>query len=156
MRGGFIATAMAAFALAGLGGAPARAQPAPPAERPMIYVMEQLVTGPVPPEVLKQMEPLHTLDDVEALLKANKIAFGWRQAEVNSSQIDPRVAQQIGALPPHEVFIAPQGQDWIISVILSSRPEAEAAPPPVVAPPLQTPAPAPKSKPARPRGQPLA
>jgi hypothetical protein len=126
--------------------APALAQSAAaPAPPPTIYLMDQLVTGPVPGPVLQQMEPLHTLDAVEALLKANKIEFVWREVEITSTQIAPEVLRQLAAVPPHEVFIGPQGQGWIMSVILSSRP-APPPPPPEVVTHSPPPRPAPKTR----------
>jgi hypothetical protein len=119
---------------------PTSATPPPGAT---IYLMDQIATGPLPPEVLKAMEPLHTLDAVEALLKSKKIAFAWREAEVSSAVIDPRVVDQVASLPAGEVLVAPQGEGWIMSVVLSARPAAaEPAPapfPPLAAPPAQRP-----------------
>src|SRR5215472_5036235 len=109
---------------------PAATPPPAQAEPAVLYLMDQIVTGPLPQEVLQQMQPLHKLDEVEAVLKAHKIAFAWREAEIASTQIEPGVARQINALPPHEVFVAPQGQGWIISVVLNTRPAPPQASPP--------------------------
>jgi hypothetical protein len=127
-------------------GAPPAPAPFPSAPPPSglsagatIYLMDQIATGPLPPEVLKAMEPLHSLDEVEALLKSKKIAFAWREAEISTQNIDPQVVGQVAALPPHEVFIAPQGAGWIASVVLSARPAAAAPSPPPVTPRPPTP-----------------
>ena len=58
---------------------------------------------------------------------------------MSSAQIAPEVLRQLATLPPHEVFVAPQGQGWIISVILDQRPAA-----PGELPAAPAPAPPPK------------
>jgi hypothetical protein len=100
---------------------------APTADPHVIYALEQLVTGQIPPELQAQMAPLHTLRDVEDLLKANNIAFKWGKAEIRSSILQPELLRQITALPPGEVFVVPQGsppgQTMTFNVILGTRPE---------------------------------
>src|SRR4051795_7922964 len=88
-----LAFAAALFVLAaGVAGAAPTAPPrAPPAAAPqlvpgapVIYEMETLRTGPLPAEFIKKLEPLHTLQAVEDLLKANRIAFAWGRGQVSS------------------------------------------------------------------------
>src|SRR6185437_15771707 len=97
-----------------------------PGGPPMLYLMEEIATGPLPQALIDQMQPLHRLDDVEALLKRNRVGFAWRETEVSSAQMSPQLARQMAALPPHEVFVAPQGQGWIMGAIVSQR--ADTAP----------------------------
>lgn len=101
--------------------------PAPSADPHVIYALEQLVTDAIPRELQAQMGPIHTLREIEDLLKANNIAFKWGKAEVRSSDLPPEIVRQITALPPGEVFIAqqgsPPGQIMVFGVILSTRPE---------------------------------
>ncbi len=96
---------------------PAAATPANPA----VYEMETLRTGPLETALLKQMEPLHTLQAIEELLKANRIAFTWAYARVTAASLPPVLTSQIDALPPHEVFIIKQGTGWIMSAVLSKH-----------------------------------
>ncbi len=110
------------------GGGYATPPPATPSADPhVIYALEQLVTGQIPQELQAQLGPIHTLREVEDLLKAHNIAFKWGKAEVRSSDVPPEIVRQISALPPGEVFIIPQrsppGQMMIFNVILSTRPE---------------------------------
>jgi hypothetical protein len=97
---------------------PLAARPAP-----IVYVLDQLATGPLTPELIERMKPLTTLQQIEDLLKGRGIAFSWRRTEVSTEQIPPAVAQQIAALPPKEVFIASQGQGkgFVMSVVISRR-----------------------------------
>ena len=114
-----------------IGAAPAsRGQPPPvkplPAPtqgqgRSPVYEMDTLSTGALPPGVLKQMQPLHTLDAIEALLKENYIPFGWAHRQVSAATIPPGLVAQLDALPPREVFVTKQGEGALIAVILSKH-----------------------------------
>jgi len=120
------AAAATAWLLAGE--ALAQGSPPTPGGPPMLYLMEEIATGPLPQALIDQMQPLHRLDDVEALLKRNRVGFAWRETEVNSAQMSPQLARQMAALPPHEVFVAPQGQGWIMGAIVSQRADTGVAP----------------------------
>jgi len=93
----------------------------------VIYALEQLVTGPIPREVLERLGPLHTLREVEDLLKTNNIAFRWDRVQMHSSAVPLKIIQQIVALPPGEVFVVPQGsppgQIMVFNVVLATRPD---------------------------------
>jgi len=93
----------------------------------VIYALEQLVTGPIPREVLERLGPLRTLREVEDLLKTNSIAFKWDRVQMHSSAVPAELIKQITALPPGEVFVVPQGsprgQIMIFNVILGTRPD---------------------------------
>jgi hypothetical protein len=99
---------------------PAAAQSAP-APTPIVYVLEQLQTGPIAPEVMERMKATHTLLEVETLLKVNRIAFAWRMTEVSTDQMKGNLAQQIAALPPKEVFVIRQGDSWLMSSVVARR-----------------------------------
>jgi hypothetical protein len=116
--------ALAAFALA----TAAHAQPPPVIPLPApgsstIYVAEELLTGPLPSEVIAKMGPLHTLAAIEDLLKAGRIPFSWRVGEISTDKIPPELTRQIAVLPRGEPFILPQGGAVLIAVILSARRE---------------------------------
>ena len=95
--------------------------PAPTQVRGAVYEMDTLSTGALSPGVLKQMQPLHTLDAIEALLKENYIPFGWAHRQVSVATIPPGLAAQLDALPPREVFVTKQGDGTLIAVILSKH-----------------------------------
>ena len=100
------------------------AQPPPVVPLPAAsttYEMETLTTGPLSPGVLKQMEPLHTLQAVESLLKENYIPFAWAHRQVSAASLPPKFVSQLDALPPHEVFVVRQGEGAVAGVILSKR-----------------------------------
>jgi hypothetical protein len=99
---------------------PAAAQTAPP-PTPIVYVLEQIQSGPIAPEVMERMKATHTLQEVENLLKVNRIAFAWRMTEVSTDQMKGTLAQQIAALPPKEVFVIRQGDTWLMSSVIARR-----------------------------------
>ena len=120
MRAGLAAAAVTAV----LATAPAvQAQPPPviPAPRAAIYEMETLTTGMLAPGILKQIEPLHSLQAIETLLKDNYIPFGWAHRQVSAATLPPAMVAQLDALPPHEVFVVRQGDGALIAVILSKH-----------------------------------
>jgi hypothetical protein len=114
--------AFAAAALALAAASPASAQPdAAPPLTPIVYVLEQLQSGPISPEVMERMKAMHNLLEVENLLKVNRIAFAWRITEVSTDQMNGNLAQQIAALPPKEVFVIRQGDTWLMSSVVARR-----------------------------------
>jgi hypothetical protein len=105
--------------------------PAAPAAPVTLYRMQVIgVSQPLTPELAKQLEPFHTLDEIEALLKAKRITFVWGDADARSTDIPPQILSQLAKLPPHEPLIAPEGQGWIATVILDQHPSAAGAPAP--------------------------
>jgi hypothetical protein len=125
-----LALAAALSILAGLvEAAPTQPSARPPAAgtqllpgAPVIYDMETLRTGPLPQEILKRLEPIHTLQAIEELLKANRIAFAWGRGQISSGTLPAEFVKQIDALPPHEVFVTPQAdKGWLIGVIVDRR-----------------------------------
>jgi hypothetical protein len=122
-----LAAALAIFAAGAAGAAPT--QPAAPRAggselfpaTPVIYDMETLRTGPLPQEFLKTLEPLHTLQAVEDLLKANRIAFAWSRAQVSSGTLPASFVNQLDALPPREVFVMPGPDGALIGVIIGRK-----------------------------------
>jgi hypothetical protein len=119
-RGLSIALAALALGLAGRASAQAPAPAAPP-PHPVVYDMEMLATGPLPPGILKKIEPLHTLQAVEDLLKEDVIPFAWSRQVVSAGAMPPEIAHQIEVLPPHDIFMMKQGQGWAIGAVLSKR-----------------------------------
>jgi hypothetical protein len=114
-----------ALACASLAAAPAAAQapakPAPPGQsmlHPVIYTMEQLRTGPLTPKIQQAIEPLNTMAEVEALLKANQVAFAWRVVDVGSDAMPPELAGQIAALKPSDVYVIPSPEGSVIGTII--------------------------------------
>jgi hypothetical protein len=98
--------------------APPAARPAPVMAAPgAVYVMQQMRTAPLPADLMEKMKPLNTLQQVEDLLKINRISFAWALAEVRSETMPADLVAQIERLPPHEPFIVPQKAGVVILAI---------------------------------------
>jgi hypothetical protein len=115
VRGALLGAALlAAVGAAALAASSAAAQAPPHAP---IYENETLRTGPLPPELLQKLGPIHSLQGVEDLLKQNRVPFAWARAQVNSATLPPDLAKQIEGLPPGEVFVLKQGEGWVMAVV---------------------------------------
>src|SRR5690242_6194856 len=105
-------TPAAALAAVLILAAPAAAQApsrAPPADTPSAppgaqmaapgvwYTLEIVQTGLLPADIVEKLKPLNTLPEIEAVLKANRIPFGWRVNETPSAQIPAALARQFDA-----------------------------------------------------------
>lgn len=55
------------------------------------------------------LQPLKTLEEVQALLVARKIPFQPGTSEIDALAVDPRFIDQLLKLPSGEVFVVPQG-----------------------------------------------
>jgi hypothetical protein len=93
----------------------------PPVVPNRVYVVEQVVTQKLPQPILAQLQPLKTLRQVEELLKANSVPYGWRKGNLNTAALPPAVAKQIESLPPGEVFVIPSGENLTMNVIVGRR-----------------------------------
>jgi EpsD family peptidyl-prolyl cis-trans isomerase len=78
---------------------------------------------PANPEILKQLEPAKTLEDVKAFLTTNKVPFQEGKSEFDALRLDPALEAQIAKLPPGEVFLVPAQGLVIASLITNTRVE---------------------------------
>jgi len=113
-----LVSAAAMTTMAGAAPAPGLAALAAP---PVTFTILQLRTRTLPPEVTQKLAPLHTLDDVEAVLKDNFVSFAWSRGEVSSDTMNPQLLQQFNALPAKEVFVLPQADGIVIGQIVGRR-----------------------------------
>lgn len=74
-----------------------------------IFVVDQMIVPSITPEVAKQLEPLDTLEQVQALLEQNKIAFSRVVGTIDALTIDGAAAEKIASLAPNTVFVNPDG-----------------------------------------------
>lgn len=99
-----------------------RSHPTTFAQRRLITV-NQLLVPAVDRNLVKQMEPLKTLGEVEELLNRNNIKFIRSANVMDSVRLNPDVAAKIASLPNGEVIIMPSGSGAQVSQIVSSRTE---------------------------------
>jgi peptidyl-prolyl cis-trans isomerase C len=72
---------------------------------------------------LKDFEPLKTLDEVEAMLRAKGINYQKGVDTLDATTIPSQLVQAIVALPPGEVFVLPTGQVVLINRVRETRVE---------------------------------
>lgn len=82
-----------------------------------LVALEQLVVPQVSPALIKQMEPLNTLEEIIALLEKNKVAFRRGQNAIDPLAIEPEAARKIAQLNVGSVFVTPAGNGATVSRI---------------------------------------
>lgn len=81
-------------------------------DRKLISV-DQVVVPSIKTEIVKQMQPLNTMDEVLALLNKNNVRYVNSAAVLDTVNMDPTAASKILALGPNSVFITPAGMGGI-------------------------------------------
>lgn len=72
-----------------------------------IFLVDQAVATNVPVAVVRAMEPLTTMEQIEALLAQNKIQANHTVGVIDALAIDAVAADKIAALAPGAVFVSP-------------------------------------------------
>lgn len=72
-----------------------------------IFVVDQLIADSTDPELLKAMEPLDTMKQIENLLHERNINFRRTVGTLDALTIDAGVAEKIAGLPAGTVFASP-------------------------------------------------
>lgn len=98
------------------------------AEHPDIFAQRKVFTidfiriqRPTDPGVIKALEPLKTLDQVEEFLKSKQIPYQHSTGNLDAVGADPRMIDAMIKLPPNEVFVIPNGQTLLINKIVGSK-----------------------------------
>ncbi|MEO8812862.1 MAG: hypothetical protein ABI376_08135 [Caulobacteraceae bacterium] len=87
-----------------------------------IFVLDQLrMARPENPEIIKQLQPLKTLDQIAAFLTQNKIPFQKAAGNLDAVGADPRIIAAIVKLPPNEVFVVPNGNTLLVNQVRETR-----------------------------------
>lgn len=86
-----------------------------------VYVVDQIVVPQANQEILKALQPVKTMAEAEAVLAKFNVKGNKTVGVIDSLTIPPQAAQQIGALPPNEVFIIPANGALRINQIRSSQ-----------------------------------
>jgi EpsD family peptidyl-prolyl cis-trans isomerase len=73
-----------------------------------IFVVDTIrMARPTDPNLIKGLQPLKTLPDVDAYLTANHIEHARTSGNIDAVGADPRLVDAIVKLPPGEVFLYP-------------------------------------------------
>lgn len=86
-----------------------------------IFVVDQIVVPQANEEILKALQPVKTMAEAQAVLARFNVQSNNTVGVIDSLTIPPQAAQQIGALPPDEVFIIPANGAIRINHVRSSQ-----------------------------------
>jgi len=87
-----------------------------------MFDLDQIRMGrPTDPKMLDQLRPLNTLEDIAALLTRDQIKFQRGTTALDAVGADPKMVEAVVKLPPHEVFVVPNGNLILISQIKDTR-----------------------------------
>ncbi|WP_375290999.1 peptidyl-prolyl cis-trans isomerase [Qipengyuania sp.] len=85
------------------------------------YVVDQIIVPQTSQRVLEALEPVKTMAEAQAVLNRMNVPGNKTVGVIDSLTIPPQAAQQIGALPPNEVFIIPSAQGIRINQVRTSQ-----------------------------------
>jgi EpsD family peptidyl-prolyl cis-trans isomerase len=87
-----------------------------------IFVVDQLrMARPTDPAVLKPLQPLKTLAEVEAQLDKDHIAYQKGVGSLDALAVDPNLIDQIVKLPAGEIFIVPSNGELLVNQIRDTQ-----------------------------------
>lgn len=87
-----------------------------------LYDVEQIrMARPTDAKIIKQLEPLKTLDQAAAFLAQQNIPFQRGNNVMDARGQDPKLLKAIIALPPNEVFILSSRSEVFLNQIRNSR-----------------------------------
>jgi EpsD family peptidyl-prolyl cis-trans isomerase len=97
-----------------------RSHPTTFAQRRLISI-DQLLVPKIDPAVVKKMEPLKTMAEVEALLAASKVEFVRAASVMDTVNLAPEIATKINSLGGNEVFVVPTGAGVQVALVTGTR-----------------------------------
>ena len=80
-------------------------------------------TLPNDPTLTQALQPLHTMEEVKALLTERKIAFTTGQTEIDAFLVDPRFVEQLMKIKSDDVFAVPQNGVVLVGHVTGIREE---------------------------------
>ena len=91
------------------------------AQRKIFDVDQIRMARPSDPGIVKQLEPLKTLADIENFLNQQKIPFQRSTGNIDSVGVDPRMVDAIMKLPAGEVFVIPNNNMLLVNQIKDTK-----------------------------------
>ncbi|NKB16316.1 MAG: hypothetical protein HC774_04700, partial [Sphingomonadales bacterium] len=86
-----------------------------------IFLVEQIVVPTPPPALLRALEPLDTMAEVQAVLARYNLEGRMTMGVIDALTIDPAAVRQIVGLAPNAVFILPENGAVRINQIRETR-----------------------------------
>lgn len=85
-----------------------------------VYVTDQIrMPRGLPPAVIQALSPLNTLEEIAAVLQANKIPFQRGRGQLDALALGPQMAAEINKLAPSAVFVVPAGNLLVANVTVN-------------------------------------
>jgi len=91
------------------------------AQRKIFSVDQIRMARPSDPAIIKKLEPLKTLEDIETLLNQEKIPFQRAAGNIDAVGVDPRMIDAIVKLPAGEVFVIPSNDAVLVNQIKDTK-----------------------------------
>jgi EpsD family peptidyl-prolyl cis-trans isomerase len=86
-----------------------------------IFLVDQIRMPRVPLAVLKTLEPLKTMEEIEAVLNKDNIPHQRGDATLDAVGADPRLVDFIVKLPPNEVFVLPSNDGLLVNRVKETK-----------------------------------
>jgi EpsD family peptidyl-prolyl cis-trans isomerase len=93
------------------------------AERKVFVVDQIRAQRPSDPAVLKQLEPLKTLDEIADFFTRAHIPFARGMAQLDAEALGPQITTAVLKLPPDEVFVLPANNIVLVNHIRDTKVE---------------------------------
>src|SRR5436190_13496597 len=89
-----------------------------------IFTVDQIQTPlPISNELSARLQPLNTLEEVEATLNAAHAPFQRVQTKLDAATSDPVAVENVIKLPPNSLFAVPQGNVLMINKVIGEKVE---------------------------------
>jgi EpsD family peptidyl-prolyl cis-trans isomerase len=86
-----------------------------------VFLVDQIRMPRVPVEVLKTLEPLKTMEEIEAALTKDNIPHQRADATLDAVGADPRLVDFILKLPANEVFVLPSNDGLLVNRVKDTK-----------------------------------
>jgi EpsD family peptidyl-prolyl cis-trans isomerase len=86
-----------------------------------VFVVDQIRMPRVPVQVLKTLEPLKTMEEIEAVLNKDNIPHQRGDSAIDAVGVDPRLVDFIRKLPPNEVFVLPGNDGLLVNRVKETK-----------------------------------
>lgn len=86
-----------------------------------VFVVDQIRMPRVPLEVLKTLEPLKTMEEIEGVLNKDNIPHQRADATLDAVGADPRLVEFIMKLPQNEVFVLPANEGLLVNRVKETK-----------------------------------
>ncbi len=86
-----------------------------------VMVVDQIVVGAFKPELMKEFEPMTTLEQIEAVLIRENLDFQRTTTVLDTLNAPEDLTKTLANLPPNEIFVFPRGNAVFVNQIRDNR-----------------------------------